>query len=284
MNRWIIRDLIDVAGEYPVQATAVTLQTKQKGATVAGNPMSTTPIAIVLFLFQWVNVPLPNTPRLPNGKPNLTAPVPKTREGKPDLTGIWRAADGKYLQNIAADGVQVPFQPWAEALYKERQANFSKDRPSGRCLPHGVPDAMLVPATPFKILQTPGVTLILFENQGRYRQVFTDGRGFPKEMQPTWLGYSIGKWDGDSFVVDTIGFNDQTYLDDGGHPHSDAYHAVERFRRHDFRPMDMEITIDDPKAYRKPWSVTIHFVLFPDNELMESVCENEQDAKHMVGK
>jgi len=117
--------------------------------------MSTAPIAIALFLFQWVNVPLPNTPRLPNGKPNLTAPVPKAREGKPDLTGIWRAVDGKYLQNIAADGVQVPFQPWAEALHKERHANFSKDRPSGRCLPHGVPDSFLVTATPFKIVQTP---------------------------------------------------------------------------------------------------------------------------------
>ena len=143
---------------------------------------------------------------------------------------------------------------------------------------------MLVPATPFKIIQTPPVTLILFENQGRYRQVFTDGRGLPREAQPTWLGYSIGKWDGDTFVVDSIGFNDQTYLDDGGHPHSDAYHAVERFRRRDFGHMDMEITIDDPKAYTKPWNVTIHFALFPDNELMESVCENEQDAKHMVGK
>ncbi len=246
--------------------------------------MNSIAAAIAILLTQWVDVPLPNTPRTPDGKPNLTSPAPKTRDGRPDLTGIWRNPDGRYLNNVAVDGVQVPFQPWAEALYKERQENFSKDRPSGRCLPHGVPDAMLVPATPFKIIQTPPVTLILFENQGRYRQVFTDGRGLPRDAQPTWLGYSIGKWDGDSFVVDTIGFNDQTYLDDGGHPHSDAYHAVERFRRHDFGHMDMEITIDDPKAYTKPWSVTIHFVLFPDNELMESVCENEQDAKHMVGK
>jgi hypothetical protein len=172
---------------------------------------------------------LPNTPRTPNGKPNLTAPAPKTADGKPDLTGIWRNPDGRLLDNVATGGVQVPFRPEGEALYKERQENFSKDRPSGRCLPHGVPDAMLVPATPFKILQTPGVTLILFENQGHFRQVFTDGRGLPKEMQPTWLGYSVGKWEGDTFVVDSMGFNDQTYLDDGGHPHSDAYHATETF-------------------------------------------------------
>ena len=109
--------------------------------------MNTTALAIAILFAQWVNVPLPNTPRLTNGKPNLTAPAPKTSDGKSSLAGIWRAADGKYLGNIAADGVQVPFQPWAAALYKERQENFSKDRPSGRCLPHGVPDSMLVTAT-----------------------------------------------------------------------------------------------------------------------------------------
>src|SRR5436190_143769 len=166
--------------------------------------MSTTPIAIALFLFQWVNVPLPKTPRLPDGKPNLTAPVPKTRDGKPDLSGIWRVADGKYLQNIASDGVQVPFQPWAAEVFKERQANFGKDNPSGRCLPHGVPDSFLVRATPFKIIQTPFMTVALLENQGHYRQIFTDGRGFPKDTPPTWMGYSIGKWEGDNFVVDSI--------------------------------------------------------------------------------
>jgi hypothetical protein len=242
-------------------------------------------ILIIAALFaQWVNVPLPNTPRTPNGKPNLTAPTPKTADGKPDLSGLWRNPDGKYLDNIAADGIEVPFQPSAAALYKNRQETFSKDRPSGRCLPHGVPDAMLVPATPFKIIQTPGVTLILFENQGHYRQIFTDGRGLPKETQPTWLGYSAGKWDGETFVVDTIGFNDQTWLDDGGHPHSDAFHAIERFRRPAYGRLDLELTIDDAKTYTKPWKTTIHFELFPDNELMESVCENELDAKRLVGK
>ena len=246
--------------------------------------MNLTVTAIAILVLQWVNVPLPNTPRTPDGNPNLTAPVPKTPDGKPDLTGIWRNPDGKYLANIAADGVQVPFQPWAEALYKERQENNSKDRPSGRCLPHGVPDIMLVPATPFKIIQTPGVTVILHENQGHFRQIFTDGRGFPKETNPTWLGYSIGKWEGDTFVVDSVGFNDLTYLDDGGHPHSDAYHSIERFRRSDFGHLDYEITIDDPKAYTRSWKVSIPFALFPDNELMESVCENERDFEHLVGK
>jgi hypothetical protein len=239
---------------------------------------------IIGLLAQWVNVPLPNIPRGPSGTPNLTAPAPKTADGKPDLTGIWRNPDGRYLDNLAADGIQVPFQPSAAALYKERQDTLSKDRPSGRCLPHGVPDAMLVPATPFKIVQTSGVTLILFENQGRYRQVFTDGRGFPKEMQPTWLGYSIGKWDGDTFVVETTGFNDRTWLDDGGHPHSDAYRATERFHRPDFGHLDFEITIDDSKMYTKPWKASVRFEFFADMELMESVCENERDFEHLVGK
>jgi hypothetical protein len=240
--------------------------------------------AVLFLLFQWVNVPLPNTLRTANGKPNLSAPAPKGADGKPDLSGLWRNLNGKYLDNIAADGIDVPFQPWAAALYKERQENFSKDRPSGRCLPHGIPDAMLVPATPFKIIQTPAETMILYENQGHFRQVFTDGRGFPKQMDPIWMGYSIGKWEGDVFVVDTRGLNDQTYLDDGGHPHSDAYHAVERFRRRDYGHLDMELTIDDSKAYTRPWNVTFHFELFPDNEIMESVCENELDAKRLVGK
>ena len=143
---------------------------------------------------------------------------------------------------------------------------------------------MLVPATPFKMIQTPGVTLILFENQGHFRQVFTDGRGFPKETQPTWLGYSVGKWEGNTFVVETTGFNDKTWIDDGGHPHSDAYHTIERFQRRDFGHMDFEITIDDPKTYTRPWKVSMVFELFADNELLEAVCENERDFEHLVGK
>ena len=235
--------------------------------------MNLTATAIAILVLQWVNVPLPNTPRMPDGNPNLTAPVPKTPDGKPDLTGIWRNPDGKYLAYIAADGVQVPFQPWAEALYKERQENNSKDRPSGRCLPHGVPDIMLVPATPFKIIQTPGVTVILHENQGHFRQIFTDGRGFPNRQ----MG-------GDTLVVDTKGFNGEAWLDLMGKPSTEALHVKEEFHRKDFGHMDIRITIDDPKAYTRSWKVSIPFALFPDNELMESVCENERDFEHLVGK
>ena len=233
---------------------------------------------------QWIHVTLPDTPRTADGKPNLSAPAPKTPDGKPDLSGIWRAAEGKYLQNITGDLREVPFQPWAAALYNERVAVLAKGRPTERCLPHGVPDAMMVRSGPWKIVQTPRVTLILFEEMNHYRQVFTDGRGFPKDPNPTWLGYSIGKWEGDTFVVDTTGFNDQTWLDDPGHPHTDAMHAIERFRRRDFGHLEIDITIDDPKAYTTPWTVTARFDLLPDTELIENLCDNEKDAQHMVGK
>jgi hypothetical protein len=233
---------------------------------------------------QWINVPLPGTPRTADGKPNLAAPAPTTPDGKPDLSGIWRAAEGKYLQNITADLPAVPFQPWAAALYQQRFDSLAKGRPTERCLPHGIPDAMMVRSGPWKIVQTPGVTLILYEEMNHYRQVFTDGRGFPKDPTPAWFGYSIGKWEGETFVVNTTGFNDQTWLDDPGHPHTDALHVSERFRRRDFGHLEIEITIDDAKAYTKPWTVTARFDLLPDTELIENICENEKDTQHMVGK
>jgi len=234
---------------------------------------------------QWLNLPLAGTPRNADGQPNLTAPAPKTSDGKPDLSGIWRAADGRLLGNLAANEPGgAPFQPWAAALYKERQDNLAKDRPSGRCLPHGVPDAMMVRSGPFKIAQTPGVVFILFEEFNHYRQVFTDGRGLPKVTNPAWFCYSVGKWEGDMFVVDTIGFNDKSWLDDPGHPHTEALRVTEKFTRRDFGHLEIQITIDDPKAYTRPWTVNARFDLVPDSELIENICENERDTPHLVGK
>ncbi|MBI4472576.1 MAG: hypothetical protein HY646_07900 [Acidobacteria bacterium] len=233
---------------------------------------------------QWVNLTLPNTPRTPDGKPDLTAPTPRTRDGKPDLTGIWRVASGKYLQNIAADLGELPFQPWAAALYKERVGALGKGRPSERCIAHGIPDGLLVRNFPFKIVQTPGVVVILYEEFNHYRQIFTDGRGFPPETNASWYGFSIGKWEGDTLVAETAGLNDKGWLDDPGHPRSEALRVTERFHRRDFGQMDIQITFDDSKAYTKPWTVTIPFNLYPDTELIESICENEKDQPHMVGK
>ena len=153
------------------------------------------PVAVIL-LAQWVNVTVPNTPRTPDGKPNLDAPAPRSSDGKLDLSGIWRVADGRYLQNIAVDIGEAPFQPWAAALFKERADALGKGRPSQHCIPHGIPDGMLVRNSPFKMVQTPGVVVILYEEFNHYRQIFTDGRGFPAEMSPSWFGYSVGKGKG----------------------------------------------------------------------------------------
>lgn len=237
---------------------------------------------------QWIRHPDPATPRTSDGKPNLTAPAPK-KDGRPDLSGIWKivrprsiSADaGSYasLDYWMTGGDVISMQPWAETLFKQRYAAFGAGRPSERCLPHGIPDAMLV--ANFKIVQNSGLFLILYEEFARFRQIFTDGRGFPADMNPAWFGYSIAKWDGDTMVVDSRGFNDQTWLDDAGHPHSDALHTIERFRRVDFGHMEIRVTIDNPAAYTKPWSFTMQFQIMPDTELIEDVCDNEKDASRL---
>lgn len=224
----------------------------------------------------------PKTPRLPDGSPNLTAPTPRLPDGKPDLGGLWNAADGRFLTNIARRaGFEAPFTPWGAALFKERQETEGRDRPAGRCLPHTIPNAMLVPNYPWKIVQTPGLTIILFENFTQYRQIFTDGRDFPTERNPAWFGYSLGRWDGDVFVVETLGFNDKSWLDDGGHPRSEQMRTTERFRRIDYGHLEVDFTFDDPIAYTRPWSVTVPFNLLPDTDIIENICENEKDVEHI---
>ena len=233
---------------------------------------------------QWINYPTPGIPRLPDGKPNLSAPAPKTLDGKPDLSGIWAVTDGKYFQDLGAGGVEVPMLPWAKALYKERTENLQKGHPSERCIGHGVTDFDTHP-TPRRIIQTPGVIAILFESYNHYRQILLDGRPLPKPTQPAYMGYSVGKWEGDTLVVETSGLNDQGWLDMNGHPQTEAAHFTERFRRRNFGHIDLQVTIDDPKAYTKPWTVALAGLDFvPDVELIEAICENEKDLPHMVGK
>jgi hypothetical protein len=234
---------------------------------------------------QWLKVPSKGIPRLPDGKPNLSAPAPKTKEGKTDFAGLWMV-QGIYIGNIAKDlkPGEVPFQPWAEALYKHRQDTESKEDPTGWCVPGGVPRSDAVPY-PFKILNTDGMIAILYEAVHSYRQIFMDGRELPKDPNPNWLGYSVGHYDGDALVVETSGFVENSWLDNGGHPGTQAMLVTERFERRDFGHMQIRATIDDPKAYTKPWTVTLPYTLLPDTELLEYICsENNKDLEHLVGK
>jgi len=231
-----------------------------------------------------------NTPRTPDGKVDLKAPTPRTADGKPDLSGLWEqyaeTQMPKYLINLAADlkPGELTFQPSAAAVYRERQETNSKDHPGARCLPSGIPEKDAVPA-PFKIIQTDGLIAVLYESRMIFRQIFTDGRTFPADPQPAWQGYSIGKWDGDTMVVDTRGFRDNGWLDMAGHPGTDQLHVTERFTRRNFGSMTIDITIDDPKAYTKPWTIHEAAHLLPDGEIIEHICEeNNRDPVHMVGK
>src|SRR5271166_2135544 len=169
---------------------------------------------------QWLNYPTPGIPRTADGKPNLSAPAPRTADGKPDLSGIWRGPrNSKYLNNIAADLKPNEIQPWAQAVYQQHVSNLGADSPRAHCLPD--PPTYYHLASISRIVQTPALTLIVSEgisNSGVTRTIFTDGRGLPEDMNPTWLGYSIGHWEGDTLVVTTAGFNDRTWLDFSGHP------------------------------------------------------------------
>ena len=240
---------------------------------------------------QWLDYPSPGIPRTRDGKPNLTAPMPPA--GKRDLSGIWLIDDlergsKRHFFDLAVDlpAGTVTMLPWAAALQRQREDDLHKDHPWTNCIPPSPPGLSML-LHPFKIIPTPTVTVMLHEvpTGSTFRQIFTDGRPLPKDPQPNWLGYSIGKWDGDTLVVDTIGFHDQGWLDAGvGRPHSDALHLTERFRRRDVGHMDVNITIDDSKTFTKPWSTKVGLQLLPDTELLEGVCENEKDAGHLVGK
>ena len=238
------------------------------------------------LLAQWPNVKTTGIPRNSDGSPNLTAPTPKTADGKPDLSGIWEPNGIKYLINIAADlkPADIPFRPEALAEYNRRRVSNGLDDPDSHCLPSGLPRKDAI-TSPYKILQYPGLVVFLYESRTTFRQIFLDGRPLPKDPQPAFDGYAVGRWDGDTLVVETSGFNGRTWLDSNGHPATDALHLTEKFRRPDFGHMEIEITIDDPKTYTKPWTVKENPHLLVDTELIEYICnENEKDLVHMVGK
>jgi hypothetical protein len=210
-----------------------------------------------------------------------TAPAPKNADGKPDITGAWNPnAIMLNVDMVGRGGVKVPFQPWAEKAYHEAQA---KNDPEAHCLPPGIPRMSTTPY-PFRIVQTPGLTLIVYEGGAHvWRQIFTDGRPHDKDPNPSWLGDSIGKWDGDTFVIDTIGLNGKAWIDESGLPETDKMHVIERIRRVDMGHLEIEHTVDDPGAYTEPWKFTTHPTQLK-GELMEYICqENNRDVDHLSG-
>jgi len=230
---------------------------------------------------QWPARPTPGVPRTPAGKPDLSAPAPRSADGKPDLSGVCRIHKS-YLLNAAPDLKPEDIQPWAATVYKRSADNFRNDTDGINCLPPG-PKTSTSVGPPVKIVQTPNLVVLLYEYQTLFRQVFTDGRGLPEDANPTWMGYSVGKWEGDTLVVTTTGFNDRTSLDLAGHPHSEALRMTERFRRRDAGHMDLQVTIEDSKAYNKSWTLPVDLDLMPDGELIEFICE-DRDKGHLVGK
>ena len=263
---------------------------------------------------QWVKYPSPGAPRTPNGDVDLSGPTPRLANGKPDLSGIWMAAEStcgrvreptsvsRLLELVPASvkcptriptiprtgfniGVDLPgglpYQPWLAALVEERISNQAKDDPHTKCLPdlflraYGLPHYV-------KFVQTPGLLVMLNEMNGVYRQVFTDGRPLPNDPDPSWQGYSSAMWSGDTLVIDTIGFRDGLWIDWDGSVITDAAKLREQIRRLDFGHLEIEVTVDDPKAYTRPWTVTLRQQFGADAELVDEIClENEKDSQYL---
>jgi hypothetical protein len=247
---------------------------------------------------QWAQTPDPAVRRLADGSPDLAARTPKAR-GKPDLTGVWAAETApvpagiptvegveqefpRFMINGAADTKpeDVQMLPWAAELFQQRLNATGDLGPTANCRPTGVPALNSVPL-PFKIVQTPRLIVILSEENMVYRQIFLDGRKPVEDPVPRYMGYSTGRWEGDTLVVDTVGFHDKHWLDGMGHPHSDGMHLVERYRRPDAGHLEVEVTIDDPRTYGKPLRYTVKSTLLADDDLLEYFCtDNEKDIQH----
>jgi hypothetical protein len=251
------------------------------------------------LLAQWPPHPTPSVPRTSDGEPNLEGPVPRVADGKPDLSGIWGRVGGGFGESREAlqspDGGPpaatffnigagfesgLPFRPWAAELREQRMADDMKDNPDAHCLPMGLMQLHLHPQ-PRKIIQTPEVIVILYEGNSGVRQIFTDGRPLPdNDPQPWWYGYSIGRWEGDTLAVETIGFRDDVWLDVQGSPMTSAGKMTERFRRLDYGHLQIDVTIDDPTAYSEPFTVRVNQRVMLDTDLIEFICnENEKSVR-----
>jgi hypothetical protein len=221
---------------------------------------------------QWLNHPTPNIPRASNGNPNLAAPAPRGADGHPDLSGVWTTGPAVVIP-IPDEALT----PKSKALIHEREENYFKDRPAFRCQPSG-------PATAVgwrRIIQTPSTITILYENV-TYRVIFMDGRRLEADPERTWMGYSVGRWEGDTLVVDSFGFNDRTWLDAVGLPHTEALRTTERYRRRNLGQVQVALTVTDPGAFAKPWTVTQNLQFGADTDMVEAFCETDQS--HWIGR
>jgi hypothetical protein len=277
-----------------------------------------TPLASTQLAAQWTKYPTPGVPRKVDGSVNMQAPPPRLADHKPDFSGVWTTGDpnhpragtlsspkdfggeknppskddrpadpgaitaSRQMANIGIDLPHgLPYQPWLVPLVKERTDNLAKDDPHIRCLPDNFLRAYGLPHL-LKFVHAPGLLLVLNEMNAGYRQVFTDGRPLPKDPNPSWQGYSSGKWSGDSLVIDTIGLRDDTWIDWNGSVLTHEAKVREQIRRPDFGHLEIQVTVDDPKAYTKPWTVTLKERIVVDTDLIDEIClENEQSLKHM---
>jgi len=261
---------------------------------------------------QWPNYPTPGVPKSADGKPNLSGPTPRAADGHPDFSGVWEyqrppgtpappkpepptANQAPATNDIIPPSVRtsqfwnlgasfkdgLPFQPWAAELHRQRAASNSIDNPDAHCLPLGVMQ-LHTHGQPRKMVQTPGLIVIIYEANAGLRQIFTDGRPLPTDAEPWWFGYSTGKWQGDTLVVESVKFRDLGWLDVEGSPLTESGKIIERFRRPDFGHLEIEVTIDDPKAYTKPWTVTVYQRIMLDTDLIEFICqENSKNDPHL---
>ena len=245
---------------------------------------------------QWINYPTAGIPRTPDGKPDLNAACPRTSDGKPDFSGLWlvqttregnpnfpgcEPVPDEFVNIGGALKEGLPFQPWAADLVKVRRGELRVNDPISHCLPAGLVRLYTWPG-PHKLVQTAGLLIMLNEFNTSYRQIFTDARPLPADPNPSWNGYSSGKWEGDTLIVQTTGFRDGLWLDATGNPLTDAAKITERFRRPNFGRLETEITVNDPKAYTKPWTITLNQLIKLDTDLLDFTCaEGEKDASHL---
>lgn len=248
---------------------------------------------------QWLTYPTAGVPRTPDGKPDLNAACPRAADGKPDLSGLWvtdprRDATPNFpgCEPTAEEFTNVgftlkgglPYQPWAAELVKTRRAQLRLHDPLSYCLPVG-PMRLHTWSTPRKMVQTPGLLVILNELNASYRQIFTDGRPLPVDPNPSWNGYSSGKWEGDTLIVQTNGFREGLWLDATGNPLTDAATLVERFHRVNFGHMQIQVTVNDPKAYKRAWTIQLNQTIKLNTDLLDFICnENEKDTLHLLVK